>query len=132
VLPTSPVSPFAWTQPYAEVIDGQKMDIYYRWLALCYRGSLTGGPSITLPCGRDGSGMPFGLQVMGPVRGDEGLLSAAKAMETLFRRSEQTARPLANMQTLPHSRVDLRSIVTHPPDLDANSASSGADMRTAV
>jgi len=132
VLPTSPVSPFAWTQPYAEVIDGQKMDIYYRWLALCYRGSLTGGPSITLPCGRDGSGMPFGLQVMGPVRGDEGLLSAAKAMETLFRRSEQTARPLANMQTLPHSRVDLRSIVTHPPDLDVNSASSGADMRTAV
>ncbi len=53
VLPTAPVSPFAWTKAYAEEIDGQSMDIYYRWLALTYRGSLTGGPSITLPCGRD-------------------------------------------------------------------------------
>jgi amidase len=132
VLPTSPVSPFAWTQFYADEIDGQKMDIYYRWLALCYRGSLTGGPSITLPCGRDATGMPFGLQMLGPLRGDEGLLCAAKAMEDLFACSEQTARPLANLQILPQSDVDLTSIVTHPPDLRAAPTSSSRVMRTAV
>lgn len=132
VLPTSPVSPFAWTEPYADVIDGQKMDIYYRWLALCYRGSLTGAPSITLPCGRDAAGMPFGLQVLGPVRGDERLLSVAKAMEDLFARSDQTARPLANLQNLPHSDVDLRSIVTHPPVMGAAPEVQKRDMRTAV
>ncbi|WP_254694103.1 amidase [Sulfitobacter sp. SK012] len=132
VLPTSPVSPFAWTQPYVDEIDGKKMDVYYRWLALCYRGSLTGSPSITLPCGRDAAGMPFGFQVMGPLRGDEGLLSAAKAMETLFAGSEQTARPLADLQTLPNSDVDLKSIVTHPPDFGAVLAPQSRDMRTAV
>ncbi|WP_259956164.1 amidase [Sulfitobacter mediterraneus] len=132
VLPTSPVSPFAWTEPYAEVIDGQKMDIYYRWLALCYRGSLTGGPSITLPCGRDAAGMPFGLQVLGPLRGDESLLCAAKAMEGLFELSEQTTRPLANLERLPHSDVDLKSIVTHPADLSAGPAAPNAALRTAV
>jgi amidase len=132
VLPTSPVSPFAWTHSFAEEIDGHKMDIYYRWLALCYRGSLAGGPSITLPCGRDRTGMPFGFQMLGPVRGDEGLLAAAKAVETLFARSEQTARPLANMQTLPHSDVELTSIVTHPPYLSAAPASESRALRTAV
>ncbi|MFK7996838.1 MAG: amidase, partial [Granulosicoccus sp.] len=40
LLPTSPISPFPWTQAHAREIDGQAMDIYYRWLALAYRGSL--------------------------------------------------------------------------------------------
>ena len=115
VLPTSPVSPYPWTQSHAHEIDGQLMDIYYRWLALCYRGSLAGGPSITLPCGRDAAGMPFGLQILGPARGDDGLLAAAKALELLFNRSAETARPIANMDTLAPSKVDLQSIVTHPP-----------------
>jgi Asp-tRNA(Asn)/Glu-tRNA(Gln) amidotransferase A subunit family amidase len=132
VLPTSPVSPFAWTQSYADEIDGQKMDIYYRWLALCYRGSLTGAPSITLPCGRDAAGMPFGLQVLGPMRGDDRLLSAAKAMENLFEHSEQTARPLANMARAPHSKVALTSLVTHPPNVCAETASNSSVIRTAV
>lgn len=132
VLPTSPVSPFAWALPYAKEIDGQNMDIYYRWLALCYRGSLMGGPSITLPCGRDAAGMPFGLQVLGSLRGDESLLSAAKAMEDLFARSQQTARPLANLEMLPDSDVDPRSIVTHPVDQSAVHAAQYAALRTAV
>lgn len=132
VLPTAPVSPFAWTQSHPHEIDGQSMDIYYRWLALCYRGSLSGGPSITLPCGRDPKGMPFGLQILGSVRDDEGLLSAAKAFEDLFARSEETARPLANMQSLPYSEVDLTSIVTHPPNLRAEPVFFSRDIRTAV
>ena len=132
VLPTSPVSPYSWTQSHADEIDGQMMDIYYRWLALCYRGSLTGGPSITLPCGRDSAGMPFGLQMLGPVRGDDGLLAAAKALEILFNRSAETARPLANMDTLAPSAVDLRSIVTHPPDVTAKTDPNARLVRTAV
>lgn len=132
VLPTSPVSPYPWTQSHAHEIDGQMMDIYYRWLALCYRGSLMGGPSISLPCGCDAAGMPFGLQVLGPVRGDDGLLAAAKALEILFNRSAKTARPLANMDALAPSAVDLKSIVTHPPDLEAKTSLNPRKLRTAV
>lgn len=132
VLPTSPVSPYQWTQSHPHEINGQMMDIYYRWLALCYRGSLTGGPSITLPCGRDHAGMPFGLQMLGPVRGDDGLLAAAKALETLFAGSVETARPLADMENLAPSAVDLRSIVTHPPYLTAKTGPNTRLLRTAV
>ena len=132
VLPTSPVSPFTWTQSHPARIDGQDMDIYYRWLALCYRGSLSGGPAITLPCGRDAFGMPFGLQMLGAVRCDEQLLSAAKAFEALFAAQEETARPLADMKTLALSETDLRSIVTHPPILAESGQAARASLQTAV
>ena len=132
LLPTSPVSPFPWTQSHATEINGQAMDVYYRWLALAYRGSLAGGPAITLPCGRDANGMPFGLQMLGPVRGDEGLLAAAKALETLFALSPETARPLPDLETLAAPEVDLRSIVTHPPILKTAERSAASAMRTAV
>lgn len=132
MLPTSPVSPFPWTQSHATEIDGHQMDIYYRWLALAYRGSLAGGPAITLPCGRDSQGMPFGLQMLGPVHGDEGLLATAKAMECLFALSPETARPLADLERLAPSEVDLRSIVTHPPVLQPLSQSDAPTLQTAV
>src|SRR6185436_12955609 len=70
IAPTTPVSPFPWTQSHAEVIQGRQQDNYYRWLALTYVTTLTTHPAISLPCGLDGRGMPFGLQVVGPFRGD--------------------------------------------------------------
>lgn len=129
LMPTVPVSPFAWTQSHAKVIDGQKMDIYYRWLALTYRGSLTGGPAITIPAGRDTQGMPFGLQLLGPVRGDEGLLSVAQSVEAQFAQAAQTARPRPDLSQLRTAHPSLRSIVTHPPLMAGHHAA--ADM-TAV
>ncbi len=132
LLPTVPVSPFPWTQSHAEEIDGETMDIYYRWLALTYRGSLTGAPSITVPCGSDPLGMPFGLQMLGPNRGDDGLLGAAKAFEALFASHPETARPVADMVNLVPSAVDLRSIVTHPPILNSNLDADTPTIRTAV
>jgi len=132
LLPTAPVSPFPWTQSHATEIDGQSMDIYYRWLALTYRGSLTGGPSITLPCGRDPLGMPFGLQMLGPVHGDDAMLAAAQAIETFFASDPVTARPRPDMASLAPSDIDLRSIVTHPPILNSAGPSEAAAMGTAV
>lgn len=132
ILPTSPVSPFPWTQAHPSEIDGQPLDVYYRWMALAYRGSLVGGPSIVLPCGRDAQAMPFGLQVLGPVRGDEGLLAAAKALESLFAGAPETARPVPDLAKVAPSATDLRSIVTHPPILTNAEASLAHAMRTAV
>lgn len=132
LLPTSPVSPFPWTQSHATEINGQSLDVYYRWLALAYRGSLTGGPAITLPCGRDPHGMPFGLQMIGPVRGDEGLLAAAKALETLLAASSELNRPLPDLANLWSSEVGLKSIVTHPPIFEDAQRFEPASMRTAV
>ena len=91
-----------------------------------------GGPSITLPCGRDADGMPFGLQMLGAMRGDERLLAAAKAVEAHFESSKETARPIADMENLASSTVDLRSIVTHPPVWTVKKASKAQPLRTAV
>ncbi|MDD7972341.1 amidase [Roseinatronobacter alkalisoli] len=111
LLPTAPVSPFPWTEPFADMIDGQKQDVYYRWLALTYRGSLMGGPGLTLPTGRDAKGMPFGLQLLGPVRGDNALLAAARSLEALLEQDTHTARPKPDFATLTPAPIDPRSII---------------------
>lgn len=132
LLPTSPVSPFSWLQSHANHIEGHDLDIYYRWLALCYRGSLTGGPAITLPTGVDSCGMPFGLQILGAMRQDERLLAISKEIETFFSLSADTARPVPDLENIAPSVVDLRSIVTHPPDLDRAAQTDPSTLRTAV
>lgn len=132
LLPTSPVSPFPWTQSHAETVDGQAMDIYYRWLALTYRGSLMGGPAVTIPAGCDPNGMPFGLQVLGQVRGDAKLLAAAKAIETLLAQDPETARPRPDLSKLISPPVDLRAMVTHPPFHEASPHVPAASVGTAV
>ena len=77
-----------------------------------------GGPSIALPAGRDPHGLPFGLQLLGPVRGDARLLAAARAIEAFLQQDSETARPRPDPARLVPPPVDLRAIVTHPPLAD--------------
>ncbi|MEI2415607.1 amidase family protein [Orrella sp. JC864] len=116
--PTTPVSPFAWTRPYAETIDGRRQENYYRWLALTYVVTLTTHPAISLPCGTDERGLPFGLQAVGPFRGDLDLLSAALSMEQAFSAHAALRRPRPDIARLKQRPADpaLDSIVTAPPD----------------
>jgi amidase len=115
VAPTSPVSPFPWTELYAREVDGQAMRNYYQWLALTYVTTLATNPALALPCGRDEAGMPFGLQCVGPLRGDARLLAMTAAMEQAFESDARLRRPRPDVDLLRAARPDLRSIVTHPP-----------------
>jgi amidase len=128
--PTTPVSPFPWSQPYLKSVNGIELENYYRWLALTYVVTLATNPSLSLPCGVDHRGMPFGLQMIGAFRGDLELLDMARSFETLFEGSEETRRPLPDIDKLRASSVDLKSIVTHPPVLDASV--SGSTSASAV
>ncbi|NML46577.1 amidase [Ramlibacter sp. G-1-2-2] len=111
LAPVTPVSPFPWTELYAAKVDGQEMRNYYQWLALTYVVTLATNPALSLPCGRDENGMPFGLQVIGRLHQDVRLLGAARALEQAF--AGWRVRPdLAGLQ---QARPELRSIVTHPP-----------------
>lgn len=114
--PTTPVSPFPWTQPHATEIDGRPQANYYRWLALTYVVTLTTHPAITLPCGVDERGLPFGLQVVGAFRDDLGLLAAARAMEAAFNPHADLRRPRPDVARLKPADPPLDSIVTAPPD----------------
>lgn len=128
--PTTPVSPFPWQQPYLKSINGRELENYYRWLSLTYVVTLATNPALSLPCGVDHLGMPFGLQMVGPFRGDLALLDAARAFETLCAGSAETRRPVPDLARLRASDVDLRSIVTHPPQLDAVVSADGASAST--
>ncbi len=117
IAPTTPVSPFPWTQPYLAEMDGKPLANYYHWLALTYVVTLVTNPAIALPCGVDHKGMPFGLQVIGPFRGDRALLGAAHAMERSFNATSALRRPLPDLRKLEQPVPALKSIVTHPPQL---------------
>ena len=130
LAPVTPVSPFPWTELYATRVDGVAMRTYYEWLALCYVVTLSTHPALSLPCGRDAHGMPFGLQVIGRLRGEVALLSAARAFERAFAGDPALARPRPQIDALRTPRPELKSIVTHPPGSVAGSGGAGA--RTAV
>ena len=92
------MSPFPWTQLYLTEIDGKPLGNYYHWLALTYVVTLATNPAITLPCGVDHKGMPFGLQVVGRFRGDARLLACAGALERAFAAQPALARPRPEMR----------------------------------
>ena len=116
LAPTTPVSPFPWTQLYLAELEGETLKNYYHWLALTYFVTLVTNPSIALPCGVDEHGMPFGLQVVGRFGGDIELLDAAEALERAFAGIAGLGRPVPDAAALSHPRPELRSIVTDAPE----------------
>jgi amidase len=120
IAPVSPVTPFPWATLYAQQVDGQAMRNYYEWLALTYVVTLATNPALSLPCGRDAHGMPFGLQMIGPLQGDVRLLSSARAFEAAWRDDPCLARPRPDLSLLQDARPALKSIVTHPPGRPAD------------
>ena len=115
--PTTPVSPFPWSELYLDTLEGRQLRNYYHWLALTYVITLVTNPAISLPCGVDEHAMPFGLQVIGRFRGDRDLLDTAAALEQAFARIPGLARPRPDVGKIAKPTVDLKSIVTHPPVL---------------
>jgi Asp-tRNA(Asn)/Glu-tRNA(Gln) amidotransferase A subunit family amidase len=112
ISPTVPITAFPWTQLYLGEMNGEKLLNYYHWLALTYVITLVSNPSISLPCGVDHAGMPFGLQVTGRFRGDGELLGAAQAMEEAFARTPGLKRPVPDLTKLSKPTPELKSIVT--------------------
>lgn len=124
--PTTPVSPFPWVQPHAAHINGEPQANYYRWLALTYVVTLTTHPALSLPCGLDHAGMPFGLQIVGGFRADHQVLGAAHALEAAFRSQDELRRPRPDLHHMPAADPPLKSIVTAPPVLQGGDGGGGS------
>jgi Asp-tRNA(Asn)/Glu-tRNA(Gln) amidotransferase A subunit family amidase len=115
IAPVTGVSPFSWTTLYAESVQGQATRNYYHWLGLTYVVTLSTHPALSLPCGVDEQGLPFGLQVIGRAQGDVALLSAALALELATSGQPGLGRVRPDLARLRTPRPELRNIVTHPP-----------------
>ncbi len=81
VCPTVSVPPFDVNVRYPTEIEGIEMDNYVDWLLLTFALTLTSCPAISVPCGFTESGLPVGLQIVGPPRGEAQVLSAAALFE---------------------------------------------------
>ena len=87
--PVAIVPPFDVDIRYVERVGDQAFDNYVDWLFIVAAITLTGCPAISVPCGFTASGLPVGLQLVGPPRSEAALLSAAAAAEEIFGLSTQ-------------------------------------------
>jgi Asp-tRNA(Asn)/Glu-tRNA(Gln) amidotransferase A subunit family amidase len=108
ICPAMAVPPFPHAQLYVEEINGEPMRTYFHWLALAYGLTLTAHPVACIPCGRDHTGMPFGIQVCGNRHGDSRTLAIAAALERHLQTIPELARPLPDLEALA-ARPPLRS-----------------------
>src|SRR5690606_2554238 len=100
ICPAMAVPPFPHAQLYVEAINGEPMRTQFHWLALAYGLTLTAHPVACIPCGRDHTGIPFGIQVCGRRLGDRRTLAIAAALEQYLQTIPELARPLPDLDAL--------------------------------
>jgi len=83
LLPTAQVFPFDAQTPWPRVVGGRSMDTYHRWMEVVIGPTLAGLPSMNVPVGFNPTGLPMGLQIIGPAQADLAVLQLAYAHEQL-------------------------------------------------
>ena len=89
ILPSAQIWPFDVTLDYPREIGGQAMDTYHRWMQVVIPISLLGLPSVALPAGFGGNGLPMGIQLWGARGNDARLLGMAAAYHARTRWPEE-------------------------------------------
>jgi amidase len=82
--PATIVAPFPVENRYVAECAGKKFNNYVEWLGIVYAITLVCCPALSLPCGFTASGLPVGLQMVAPPRGDAQLLAGAKVLEDIL------------------------------------------------
>ncbi len=81
VLPSAQVFPFDAKLAWPKEVNGKAMDTYHRWMEVVVPGTLAGVPVLNVPAGFSASGLPMGLQIMGPAQADLAVLQIGHAYE---------------------------------------------------
>jgi len=80
-VPSAQVFPFDVNLDWPKEIAGRPMDTYHRWMETVTPWTLAGCPVISVPVGFNAEGLPMGMQLIGPPRGDLAVLQLAHAYE---------------------------------------------------
>jgi amidase len=84
LTPATIVAPFPIEHRFVAECAGKKFDNYVEWLGIVYAITLVCCPAMSLPCGFTASGLPVGLQLVAPPRGEAQLFAGAKALEDIL------------------------------------------------
>jgi len=79
LTPSLPIPAFAAGRECPEEFEGER---WADWTPFSYPFNLTQQPACSVPCGLTGSGLPVGLQIVGPRHDDALVLRAARAFES--------------------------------------------------
>ncbi|MGG6240944.1 amidase [Nodosilinea sp. AN01ver1] len=77
LTPSASVLPFPSTQTAVLDINGTALGNVVDYLAITYTLSLTGLPVVSIPCGWTQSGLPVGIQIVGPPQAEAQMLQFA-------------------------------------------------------
>lgn len=80
-IPVTGLEPGMVEEEFPQSVDGEPVADYVDWLRFSFLATTTGLPAIVLPAGFTASGMPVGIQLIGPPRGEARLLQVARAVE---------------------------------------------------
>lgn len=84
LCPTTIVPPYPVEQRYVAECNGVVFETYVDWLTIVSAITLCCCPAISIPCGFTRSGLPVGLQIVAPTRGEARLLPGARCMEEIL------------------------------------------------
>ena len=84
IVPAVTCPPFDVNQRYPAVVDGIRFEGYMGWLVLTLAITVTACPVMALPGGFTASGLPIGLQLVGPPRSEAKLIAMASYLEALL------------------------------------------------
>lgn len=93
IVPGATIPPWPVEHLFPPDVEGEVQETHVRWAGLTNALSVLNCPIVALPCGRDVTGMPFGLQLVGPTGSDYRLLAIARALESAFASDEHLRRP---------------------------------------
>ena len=80
LTPSLPLAAFDAGREVADVIKEKR---WTEWTPFSYPFNLTQQPAASIPCGLTSTGLPVGLQIVGPRYGDARVLRAARAFESV-------------------------------------------------
>lgn len=81
LMPTAQVFPFDVTRHWPDSVGGQAMDTYHHWMQAVIPATMAGLPALAVPAGFGASGLPAGLQIIGPTQADWDVLQIGHAYD---------------------------------------------------
>ena len=81
ILPATQVLPFDAALHWPADVNGRAMDTYHRWMEVVVPATMAGLPALSVPAGFSASGLPAGLQILGPTQADWSVLQLGHAYD---------------------------------------------------